>query len=134
MPLVTPELKDVVLRHLIDKIELGDWEKIYFKDRIENVWGDTLEAILVQFKNKGFISMKLANTVALVKIEIEAHDFIQRGGFYGYEVLFQSKVSKLLIELENLQAENPSPKNYDLLQTISGAVQSVATLYEIIKK
>lgn len=81
--LITPELKDVVLRYLIDKCEFGYALQVSYLTGIENIQGGALVAILDQFKRKGLISMKSSNQTALVHIEMEAHDFIQQGGFYG---------------------------------------------------
>lgn len=131
--LISPELKDVILRHLVEKYEVESIGSLRRNQAIANIDGNTLNGILTQFDSLGLIQLTHTQDSFIFEVKMEAHDFIQRGGFYGYELLFKSNVEKLLIELEKLQAVNPSPKNYDLVQAVSGAVQAVGVLYGMNK-
>lgn len=130
--LIIPELKDVVLKYLVDNYEVEEYVTFGWDHKIENVGGNTLHAILGQFTERGLITRNQMENGYFFKVKIDAHDFIQRGGFYGYETIFRNSVEKLLHEAEKMQEENPTPKNSQRIQDIANIVQSIAAYYQMV--
>ena len=112
MALIAPQLKDIILKELVETHEVGSLSVINRTDSICGVEGDTLAEIINQFVRKGLFRYSIdrnGKTQSGTKdsimfwINVDAHDFILRGGFYGQEDLFRSTVERLLLQVEKLE-------------------------------
>ncbi|WP_169720025.1 hypothetical protein [Dyadobacter alkalitolerans] len=105
--MITAEVKDLVLRYLVENFEVGDQRVITESHLIHGITGGQLLGIIEQFGRMKLVECDSQATLAasflLVSLNVDAHDFIQHGGFYGRYELFQKNVEKLLWEVEKLE-------------------------------
>ena len=116
MALIDPQLKDIILKELVETHEVGSLSVIKRTDNICGIGGDTLAEIINQFVRKGLFRYSIdrngktqsgTSDSIMFWINVDAHDFILRGGFYGQEDLFKSTVERLLLQVEKLEAKEP---------------------------
>ena len=99
--LITPEQKDAILSIFLENAGSKREVNVGYEPFEHLVSYEQLEAIVLQFERLGFIEVyQLRETEIYAGIRPEADQFMQRGGFYGQEILFQQSVEILLSELE----------------------------------
>jgi len=107
---ITPQVKDLVLTHLVDNNEVGALVEIKHGESIHGVTGDTLEAMIRQFEKLGLLRFdsggSFTNSSVIFWINLDAHDLLNEGGFYGRYQLFQANIEKLLTEVDKLDAKD----------------------------
>jgi len=102
--LITPELKDAVLDYIIENCPFGDPAEISRTVVIHGLNDKVLFALLKQFEQIGLVARYVfTSDNHIFYLQIKAHDFKQRGGFYGQEMLFQKSVEDLLFEIEKVK-------------------------------
>ncbi len=107
--LITPELSDLILDFLIEKINLGDYEEFKshdfpFSDRISV---DAIDVLLDDLKEKGLIEILARGHSGYdyayeISVNKAAIDFQRHGGFKGQETQLKQNLEKLLHELQEL--------------------------------
>jgi 3-hydroxy-3-methylglutaryl CoA synthase len=90
-----------------------------------------LSAVIRQFAKRGFItshgSGKMSETYTIV-VEMDADDFLSRGGHYFEEEIYRNSFTKLQLELENLEKSNPKV-NFDNATKLIGAIAAGTKIY-----
>ncbi|KAA6438834.1 hypothetical protein FEM33_15555 [Dyadobacter flavalbus] len=145
--LITPQLKDAFLQHIVSEYNVG---QIIEWPREQNILGLDKYAIAEMINH--FVRIKLfrysidrngkpqpgTKDSIIFFINMEAHDFIQEGGFYGKYQLLQKNIEKLLYEVEKL--EHAGIKTENDLQTIrkniveySGLIANVVAIGDSFK-
>lgn len=113
--LLTAEIKDLILKHLIESYELGQFAAIEIKKPIYGFSSDQLDSVLQHFGDIDLIDytghVTTDRTYVHLVVKVKAHDFIQQGGFYGIYDLFQKNVEKLLWEVEKLEHSDENKNN-----------------------
>lgn len=128
--LILPAQKDAFLKNIIESYVLG--ELIIFEPKKE-VLGfnkNQVEAILIHFSRLGLITVsnKIGiNQYLKLVVNVEAHDFLLKGGFVGQYELFKNTVEKLLLEVERLERVEGSQQKE--VKEIKG---NISTILEII--
>ena len=104
---ITSHVKDSVLLHLIKNYDVGQKRAVPSDLSVGGIEGSTLVAILESFGRLNLITYEefeaADETVVVLSLNVEAHDFYLQGGFYGHYELFQKNVEKLLWEVEKLE-------------------------------
>ena len=107
---ISPQAKDLVLTYLVDNNEVGALVEIKYDASIHGVTGDTLVAMIRQFEKLGLLRFdsrgSFTNSSVIFWINLDAHDLLNEGGFYGRYQLFQANVEKLLTEVDKLDAKD----------------------------
>lgn len=126
--LVTPELKDKILKEFIDaggvnlQLDIHETAKEYDLDY------EVLEIILDDFENLGFFNqMKMLGGNIRISMKVPAFDFYSHGGFVGQEELLKKNIEKLLLEIESLKPSMP-----DKISTITSIAGNIATALGLI--
>lgn len=121
--MITPKLKDLVLKSFVDypqkkfRIKLQEQAKDYKID------SNTLEIILDYFEQMGFFEQcKMLGGTIDIYMKVPAYDFYSRGGFIGQEELLTKNIQKLLLEIENLKPSIP-----DKVSTITSIISNITT-------
>lgn len=103
--LITPQLKDVVLRHFVENNQVNVTFQVWYGEPIQGIEFSTVEAFINQFQKLSLMSLVAPHAKGnYYLLNVEAHDFINRGGFYGQEILFQKSVEDLLVELKKVDS------------------------------
>lgn len=99
--LISPKDKDNVLKFFV---QLGPvWQSRFFSPEIQVPGYDYEEVVLLlqQFEKLGLVDKAVHTLGGFVdfRITLEAHDFIQRGGFSVQEMALQKNLDELLDHL-----------------------------------
>lgn len=99
-----------------------------------NIDFNTFNAVMIQFQRLGFIDdLNLRNTYLSFVLRIEAHDFVQKGGFAIQEEIFKANIEKLGFEIENLKKQL-SPDKLDTLNKISAIASALFSGLALLPK
>lgn len=125
--MITPEDKDHILIELINSPN-REWLNIDSNNF--NVPAPVIESLFRQFHERGFIKLypPTKNGPILLTVEIDADDFIQRGGYKFQEDIFRNNFTKLELELAKLEKENPAI-NFKNVTTLISTVASGIEIY-----
>lgn len=129
--LISPGIKDAILNLSFELLEEGDrMVDTTYEESFEHlIEGEQLIQILNHFKRRGLIELGRADDAAInYTLTAEADEFVQRGGFFGHEVLFQKSVEDLLTEVEKAKPLIP-----EQLEQLTAFSASLATLLEVLK-
>lgn len=116
MTLITPQTKDVILREILENRETGELAGWNTENALCGVSGNLLGAVINQFVKLGLFGRPIdrngqaqvgGNGYVFFIVNVDAHDFLLRGGFYGQEELFKNTVERLLLQVEKLEAKDP---------------------------
>jgi hypothetical protein len=136
--LITIDDKDKLLDCLIENCQVG--EVFYCKniDALEEISGleaKNLHALFVQIDQQNLIKygdpIHYIHKTARFILHQNAVDFKMRGGFKMAEEIFDTRISKLFEEIENLKRSNPLA-DLSNITTIASGLLSAAN--EIFKK
>lgn len=129
--MITPEIKDLVLSDLVSaptmQCELNPETVATQYD----ITPEEFNAIITQFDKFGLTHTLITYSTYEIKITADAHDFIQRGGFTGQEMLLKANIEKLGLEIDKL-AKDLSPKQLETasrIATIGSAIMSSLKLF-----
>ncbi|MFR3217638.1 MAG: hypothetical protein ACLTWE_01855 [Dysgonomonas mossii] len=126
--LVTPELKDKILKEFIDAGGVNLQLDIHETAKEYNIDYEVLEIILDDFENLGFFNqMKMLGGNIRISMKVPAFDFYSHGGFVGQEELLKKNIEKLLLEIESLKPSMP-----DKISTITSIAGNIATALGLI--
>jgi hypothetical protein len=118
--MITPELKDNILRWLAENCQHGYFgiNTLPFCQSF-NITESIVQELLLYFERKGFVAKFGFNrSVFHVQINfVEIFDFLQKGGFTFLETVFKLEVEKLKLEVERLNKEiSARPSKANLIQ------------------
>lgn len=126
--LVTPELKDKILKEFIDAGGVNLQLDIHETAKEYDIDYEVLEIILDDFENLGFFNqMKMLGGNIRISMKVPAFDFYSHGGFVGQEELLKKNIEKLLLEIESLKPSMP-----DKISTITSIAGNIATALGLI--
>ena len=126
--LVTPELKDKILKEFIDAGGVNLQLDIHETAKEYNIDYEVFEIILDDFENLGFFNqMKMLGGNIRISMKVPAFDFYSHGGFVGQEELLKKNIEKLLLEIESLKPSMP-----DKISTITSIAGNIATALGLI--
>lgn len=129
--MITPEIKDLLLSDLVSEpsmectLDINKSAKRYGISQIQ------CDAIIRQFEKLGFIHVLKSYDGYEVNITVDAHDFMQRGGFTGQEMLLKANIEKLGLEIDKL-SKDLLPKQLETagrIATIGSAILSSLKLF-----
>lgn len=104
--LITPQIKDLVLMYFVEKYEVGAIVDVKRDEEIHGFSDDSLDSFLRHFEKLGLFRFPkqghATNSSFIFYINLEAHDLILEGGFYGKYQLFQANVEKIFTELDKI--------------------------------
>lgn len=127
--LISPKVKDEVLSFLVDNCDLNVNCSFSLPKSLVELVGNrnNLQAVFIQFIRLGLLSRGAVNSFAIsVCLNIEAHDFLSRGGFVAQEEILKFNISKLKLELEALSKEL-EPKFAEKASVIAALAANIAT-------
>lgn len=122
MILITPALKDKLLKMLCENCELERVVQINTGIALQKLELDfvTLNAILCHFERLGIIQdANIREVIIFLCLKTEAHDLFSRGGFSASEEIFKANIEKLGFEVDKLRNEG-DPKLLDCVNALSG--------------
>lgn len=133
--MITPILKDRVLNYLVQNAPVG---QLVFAPTNEFLKATELEdiiklrAILQQFERLGLLERSGVGATSVEAIvNVDAHDFVLRGGFTAKEEHFEKSIEKLLYEIDHLKNQL-TPSQLETANKISGIAQGIAAGLQII--
>lgn len=135
LKLITPAVKDEILSFLVANYDLNAlYPRCDLKPLLKVVESKSnLQAIFKQFERLGLINHGTVSSQCYsVSVNIEAHDFLSRGGFVVQEEILKANINKLGLELENLSKEL-EPKNAEKASLIAAIAANIATALEFFK-
>ena len=135
MSIITPILKDKVLNYLCTNFKAEQFVGFGTANTTESLECDydTFAAILNHFERLQFISqLNIRRDSVHLILQVEAHDFILRGGFTTKEELFENNIEKLLLEINNLKKQL-TPDQLDTANKISGIASAILSGLSLIK-
>jgi hypothetical protein len=125
---ITAADKDAILRLLVQKTKEKRNISLNPEDWNSFMSLHNLESIIDQFDRMGLIQKLLFNkTYIYVNVNVDADDFINRGGFYGQEILFQKSVEDLLAEIEVIK-----PSMGDRVEKVSTIANNLMSLLSLL--
>lgn len=117
MNLITPQLKDEILKYIVESDDLPidiNYDELAQKISVSPV---ILSLIIEQFADMNLIKPNEYIGGCLVLITAKSHDFISHGGFVAQEELLRNNIEKLDLEIKMLSKEL-EPKYLDRLEKI----------------
>lgn len=134
--MILPAQKDALLRYLVDTVAVGN---MWRPSRHEEILGfdkHAVFAMLTQFHERRLIhidNLHADSRFYRILMRVDAHDFLQLGGFQGLYDLFGQNVEKLLREVERLEKiEGPQQNEVvDIGKKISEYISLIANLGSI---
>lgn len=133
--LITPTIKDEILTFLVVNYDLNAvYPRCDLKPLLKIVDSKShLQAIFKQFERLGLINNGTVSSLCYsVSINVEAHDFLGRGGFIAQEEILKANINKLGLELENLPKEL-EPKNAEKASLIAALAANITTALGFFK-
>ncbi|MFI3302769.1 MAG: hypothetical protein SNI18_06330 [Rikenellaceae bacterium] len=100
--MITPKIKDDVLRSFI---QFGmRCETNVRKDCSDfNLTYEEYDALIRQFEELNLLNARRClGGRTIIQLNVNAHDLINRGGFYAQEELLKANIEKLSLELQSL--------------------------------
>ena len=121
MIMITPEMKDRIIKSIIDSPN-GTDDRKDVHPKVEapcfNLSQDAYRMFLKQLHRMNLLKYEEQNAGrVLLWLNMELYDFHARGGFVVQEELFLKNIEKLLAEIDKLKSE--FPEKVDLLANIS---------------
>lgn len=128
---ISPETKDKILNWMLSNLKYsrsGKYSRkelaVYFELDL-----DTLDAIFRYFERLNFINISVINSqIYMLNLQIEASDFMQRGGFVGQEFLLLQNLDKLLLEIKKLEPEFAS-KTQTITTIVANITQAISLFF-----
>lgn len=133
--LITPKIKDEILSFLVANYNLNTtYSRCDLKPFLKIVDSKSnLQAIFNQFVQLGLINNGTVSSMCYsVSINIEAHDFLGRGGFTAQEEILKASINKLGFELDALSKEL-GPKFSERAATIASIAGNIATVLGLFR-
>ena len=131
--MVTPELKDKVLEHIIanaDDMEFSGKEKDIAA--LMEAGPNEIQAILRQFHLRGFIKYQqymTGGTDFSAVVEAKAHDYYGLGGHVGEFRMLELEFEKLKIQILSLEKQYGKENLRDLLSVSNTLISFFQTFY-----
>ena len=131
MDLITPQLKDALLRELVSYNEL----KIFVQSELLAKKLSTSQDVVVELlnyfvrKNLCAITHDYIGGKFDIVLNTEAYDMVQRGGFVAQEEVLKQELEKLALEIQELQ-----PKTSEQAQRITAIFSNIATFFHLALK
>ena len=133
--LITPAIKDEILSFLVANYELNAlYSRCDLKPLLKIVDSKSnIQAVFKQFERLGLISNGSVSSLCYsVSLNVEAHDFLGRGGFVAQEEILKANINRLGLELENLSKEL-EPEYAEKASKITTIAASIATVLGFFK-
>lgn len=136
MQIITPAIKDKVLYYLATTVPLENFAyhstEVIIKDTETNY--ESFEAIVRQFERFGLIrDLAVGHINSNFIIQMELHDFAQKGGFVAQEEIFEANIKKLLYEVDNLKKQL-GPDQLEQANKISAIAAAIFAGLSLFKK
>ncbi|WP_270544902.1 hypothetical protein [Butyricimonas paravirosa] len=132
--LITPAMKDEILSILVANCELNRCLTSALPKPLLDIAKsrNNLQAIFNQFCKFGFLSRGVigSNSISVI-VNIEAHDFLSRGGFTAQEEILKANINKLGLELESLSKEL-EPKFAEKASTIMTIANNILSVVGVL--
>lgn len=123
--MVNSQLKDKLLNHLISG-EIK--QEIAWDQSILDIPFDIADMLIDQFVDMGLMIKDDKNKHGYtLKLQANAYDFHENGGFAAVEAFKKMQLDKLELELEKLQ--NKLPDKVKLISSALAAIASVKTAF-----
>lgn len=136
MDLITPTLKDAVLRYLCETHLPETAEELNTELLLStlDIPFHVFNAVSEQFKRLGLLgeSTFIRRSTSRIVLRIEATDALMRGGFVAQEDLLKSNINKLLFETENLRKEL-EPKHLETANRMAGIASAILAALALIR-
>jgi hypothetical protein len=135
MRIVTPALKDEILFYICNKCSVEDLFFCSTSEVLEDTKFDfdSLNGILSQFQRFNFLKALEVGDVTKFILQVEAHDFANRGGFVMQEEILETNIKKLLLEVDNLKKQL-TPDQLDTTNKISAIASAIFTGLGLLHK
>ncbi|MCB6971852.1 MULTISPECIES: hypothetical protein [Butyricimonas] len=134
--LITPVMKDELLSLLVANCELNTYLSSNHPKPLLDIAGsrNNLQAIFNQFCRLGLLSKGVvsSNSISVV-VNVEAHDFLSRGGFTAQEEILKANINKLGLELESLSKEL-EPKFAEKASTIMTIANNILSVVGFLER
>ncbi len=131
--LITPRLKDELLMELLSTGYMQVQISSYEEAQKFNCSSDIICAIYNQFEEMGFIEQtKCMGSLIICKINVNAHDFMLRGGFQAQEEILIANLQKLSRELD-LLSKQLGPNLSEKASMLSGIVSNILSAISLFK-
>lgn len=107
--MITPEIKDQILKYLCGKCEFEYLSFVDNEDLLKLATLNELEGFVEQLKRMRLVDYKseVYEDQTHVILYLEAQDFLRIGGFTAKEIILKQNIEKLNLEMQKLR-ENPS--------------------------
>jgi len=93
-----------------------------------------LAAILTQFERKGLLrELNISRYSISLTLNTDAHDHLNRFGFYAIEQIFHAQLEKLGIELDELKQDTTSEKQLEKINKMSSIIGTVIAGISLLK-
>jgi hypothetical protein len=120
--MISPDLKDRALKKIVDGGIDEDHTITHYASELE-CSPDELRMVIRDFEARHLISTtRVKGDCVIVTAEVNAHDFVRRGGFAVQEELLQKNIEKLLLEIESLKPSMP-----DRVEKITSIIGGIST-------
>lgn len=117
--MITPEIKDRVLSDLVAFENMRCATDIKTDCAGYGITCGEYSAIIDQLEKMGFIACsRCLGGYVEIRVSADAHDFYNRGGFVGQEMLLKANIEKLGFELDKL-AKDLTPDNLATAEKIA---------------
>jgi len=128
--LITIELKDEILKELIERNEIG-YKLDYNNDANSfNISVPVFKEILFHFEELNFIRV-VEKTMRYISITLTANafSFYEHGGFYAQEQLLKAEFEKLQLELDALK--DVCPERFNNITAIMANITTIMSLVAV---
>lgn len=117
--MITPEIKDRILSDLVAFEDMRCATDIKTDCAKYEITRGQYSAIIDQLEKIGFIACsRCLGGYVEIYVSADAHDFYNRGGFKGQEMLLKANIEKLGLELDKL-AKDLAPDQLETAQKIA---------------
>ncbi|WP_254562008.1 hypothetical protein [Dyadobacter diqingensis] len=140
MPLITPAIKDTLLNHFVENYSLGQLIDLPRDQNLLGLSGGELASLTNQFVKMDLVKEWGSTRDSItISLNVESHDFIGRGGFYGQEILFQKNVEKIIWEIDRFEVSDviKKPEIQSIKENIiqyMGLLANLGTAGDLISK
>lgn len=132
--MITPEQKDTLLIKMVNDNK-REW--LYVNKEYTGLSTVITNALIKQFNENGLIDIKgtpgKMDDTFTVYVNLNADDFLSRGGHKFKEDIFQFQFDKLVKELELLENDVPKEKLKNIYDLV-GALSSGVSIYTGVKE
>ena len=135
LPLITSKMQDDTLRWLCENVRpeemtAFDWQGLLNSTGLDE---ETADLTLISLKDQGLIgnNYNFERIGPALLLKIEAHKFLQRGGFTVLDALNEANMQKLLYELETLkkQLQPDQLETFNKVTTIMASITTVIAAF-----